>query len=197
MTTLRSIFFLTGHPGVGKTTVLLKAIQALKERGFKVGGMVSREIREGGSRVGFIVSDLATGNEGWLVHIRREGGPTVGKYKVCLEDLESIGAKAILDAVSSSDIIVIDEVGPMELHSRAFKEAVSEALKSGKIIVGTIHYRVSDPIIATIRRCKDARIIEVTEENRDKLADLIAEEISRIFQRNDSKGYSPRTVHNN
>jgi len=50
---LKKIFFLTGRPGIGKTTVLLRIVEKLKKEGLKVDGLISREVREDGARVGF------------------------------------------------------------------------------------------------------------------------------------------------
>jgi nucleoside-triphosphatase len=180
---LRKIIFLTGYPGVGKTTVLLRALDELRKEGFSIGGATSREAREDGLRVGFKIADLGTGKEGWLAHVKQQRGPKIGKYGVCLEDLESIGVIAILNAVKNADIIIIDEVGPMELLSQAFKDAVYEALNSGKTVLGTIHYRAADPLIVAIKKRKDAAIIEVTQENRDKLVGLIVQQISESLMK--------------
>jgi len=174
---LKRIIFLTGRPGVGKTTVLLKTIEELRDKGFKVGGMATQEVREAGSRIGFKIIDLYTGEEGWLAHVRQPEGPRVSKYRVNLGDLGSIGVNAILKALERADVTVIDEIGPMELFSEAFKEAVMKALESEKPILGTIHYRARDPLIIHIRKRRDAEIIEVREDNRDRLHNLIAQEI--------------------
>ncbi|MEM3153495.1 MAG: nucleoside-triphosphatase, partial [Candidatus Bathyarchaeia archaeon] len=45
----KRILLITGSPGVGKTTLLLKVVEALKARGCSVGGMVSREVRLSGT----------------------------------------------------------------------------------------------------------------------------------------------------
>jgi nucleoside-triphosphatase len=164
---------------------VLKVADELKNMGLKVGGMISQEIREGGFRVGFKIIDLKTGVEGILAHINQKSGPSVGKYRVCLEDLENVGVKAILNACKESDLIVIDEVGPMELHSEEFKKAVLEALNSGKTVLGTIHYRVGSPFMNTVRKRGDAEIIEVTFGNRDSLPKIVARE---IFERASKHG---------
>jgi len=175
---LKRIVFLTGPPRIGKTTVLVKAVEGLKSLGYKVGGMVSREVREGGVRVGFKIIDLSTGREGWLAHVRQPTGPKISKYRVNLSDLESVGVKSIRDAVLNADVIVIDEVGPMELFSRSFKEAVKTALESGKPLLGTIHYRARDPLINMIKRHGDAEVLEVTAMNRSRLHETIIEAVS-------------------
>lgn len=82
--------FLTGPPRIGKTTVVLKVVSELRDVGLKVGGMISQEIREGGIRVGFKIVNLKTGLEGILARIDQKSGPSVGKYRVCLDDLENV-----------------------------------------------------------------------------------------------------------
>ena len=172
------LIFLTGRPGVGKTSVLLQAVELLRAKGFTTGGMISRESRDRGIRMGFEIVDLETGRKGWLAHTNQPTGPRVGKYRVNLGDLNTLGADSILRAAKEADVVVIDEVGPMELSSEAFKEAVAQALSSGKPVLGTVHYWARDPLVVAIKKRKDAKVIEVTRENRDRLAVLIAQEIS-------------------
>jgi len=171
-------FFLTGRPGIGKTTVLLRIVKILKEKGLKVGGIISREIRRDNSRIGFKLIDLESGREGWLAHVKQPNGPRVGKYRVCMKDLESIGVKAILKAVKEADIVVIDEVGPMEMFSECFKKAVAEALNSEKIVLGTVHYRIKDSFTAIIKAKGDIEVVEVTIKNREILPENIARKVS-------------------
>jgi len=179
---LNRIILLTGRPGIGKTTVLLRIVDELKKRNLLVDGFISREFREHGRRVGFKIISLSDGREGWLAHVKRPTGPRIGKYKVCIEDLESIGVDAILRAIDRADVIVIDEIGPMELLSRRFRRAVHEAFKSGKAILGTIHYRIRDSFISEFKDKMDITVIEVTIENRDVLPLRIASEILKVMR---------------
>jgi nucleoside-triphosphatase len=87
-------------------------VDALKAEGFSVGGMISREVREGNVRVGFEILDLTNSKHGWLAHVNQKNGPQVGKYHVNLDDLEEIGSKAIIDAAEKCDVVAVDEVGP-------------------------------------------------------------------------------------
>lgn len=171
------IVFITGQPGIGKTTVLLNSIETLKKSGYKVGGMISREVRERGVRIGFEIINIHTRQQGWLAHINQQKGPQVSKYRVNLDDLKTIGANSILKAIKQTDIIAIDEIGPMELFSPAFKEAVFQALESNKPLLGTIHYKAQDGLINTIKTREDTEIIEVTYKNRDNLHNLIIDKI--------------------
>ncbi|MEA2089738.1 MAG: NTPase [Thermoproteota archaeon] len=179
---LKKLIFITGRPGIGKTTVLLRVVGVLKIKGYRIGGMVSREVRERGSRVGFELVDVYTKRKGWLAHVNRSIGPKVGKYRVNLEDLEKVGVKAILHAVKNVDVVVVDEIGPMELHSSPFKKAVIQAFESGKPLLGTIHRYARDPLIHTIRTREDTEILEVTYENREKLHKTVIDKILKCLQ---------------
>jgi len=173
----RKVIFLTGQPGVGKTTVLLKTIEELKKRGLTVGGMISKEVRENGSRIGFRITDLKNGREGWLAHVRQPTGPKIGRYTVCLSELDAIGVKAVLNAIKTADVVAIDEVGPMELFSSAFRNAVVKALNSNKTVLGVIHRRARHPLVDAIKKRGDVKIVEVTRTNRGILPRLVAEKI--------------------
>ena len=166
---------ITGTPGAGKTTVLSKVIETLKAKGYSVGGMISREVRTCGTRVGFEVLDLGSGRRGWLAHTDQKQGPRVGRYRVNLEDLDNIGVDAIVKAIENLDIIVIDEIGPMELYSEKFKMAVKRAAESGKFVISTIHWKARDKLIMEVKAREDAEIYMVTYENRGNLHEIIVE----------------------
>ncbi len=171
----KRLLFITGSPGAGKTTVLLKTVEALKARGYSLGGMVSREVRTCGTRVGFEILDLSSGRKGWLAHVNQKHGPRVGRYRVNLEDLNNIGAEAIVKAVENFDIVAIDEIGPMELYSERFKEAVKKAVEGGKLVIGTVHWRVRNKLIEEVKAREDAEVYRVTYENKGSLHEIIIE----------------------
>jgi nucleoside-triphosphatase len=166
---VKRVLLLTGAPGIGKTTVLIKAVDALKAKGISVGGMISREVREGNVRVGFEILDLTNGKRGWLAHVNQKSGPQVGKYRVNLEDLENIGAQAIMDALEKCDAVAIDEIGPMELYSQKFKQAVKRALESRMLVLAVLHAKAKDSLITQAKQREDAEIFTVTLANRDNL----------------------------
>ncbi|HSQ53334.1 MAG TPA: nucleoside-triphosphatase, partial [Acidobacteriota bacterium] len=110
--TLKPLILITGPSGIGKTSILRRTVTELKNRKYDVGGMVCREVREAGVRVGFEIIDLSTGARGWLAHVNQPTGPKIGKYRVNMIDLEVIGVGAVLDAVQKADILAVDEIGP-------------------------------------------------------------------------------------
>lgn len=169
----KRVLLLTGSPGVGKTTVLLRVVESLKAKGYSVGGMVSREVRSDRTRIGFEILDLGSGRRGWLAHVNQKVGPRLGKYRVNLEDLDNIGANAIVSAAENFDVVVIDEIGPMELFSEKFRGAVRKAVEGGKLVVGVVHWKVRDRLIDEVKSREDTEVILVTSENRDKLDETI------------------------
>ncbi len=174
---LKRIVLVTGPPGIGKTSVLRRTVKELENRGCDVGGMLCRDVREGGVRVGFEVMDLSTEMRGWLAHINQTTGPRIGKYRVNLIDLDIIGVNAILDAIRNADVLAIDEIGPMELSSPSYTDALVRAVECGKPLLGTIHYRLRNSIVTGIKRRDDTELVEVTYKNRENLHNLIANKL--------------------
>jgi len=172
-TPMSSIWLLTGPPGVGKSTVVSKVVLRLKSAGVIVGGCSTTERKVKGVRVGFEVLNLTDGTRGELASISANLGPRVGRYRVNLANLSAVGAAGLSKAATSSEVIVIDEVGPMELVSPEFRKGVRASLDSGKPILAVVHERLEDDLLAELRE-KAKETITVTVENRDQAADGLA-----------------------
>jgi nucleoside-triphosphatase THEP1 len=69
-------------------------------------------------------------------------------------------------------LIVVDEVGPMELSSHRFVLAVEKAIASPKPMLVVLHQWSNHRLAKKIRG--SFRVLTVTRENRDSLADEIA-----------------------
>lgn len=175
------VWLITGPPGIGKSTIASRVIYLLRSKGRGVGGCLAKEKRKGRQRVGFTIHDLISGREGELASAETSLGPRVGRYRVNIKSLTEIGARALLDAAAHAEVIVIDELGPMELTSQDFKKAAELCFKSGKPIFAIIHEQIKDPLIEMIRQMPDKTLTEVTLQNRDRLADEIAGEILKVL----------------
>ncbi|UCG45342.1 MAG: NTPase [Candidatus Bathyarchaeota archaeon] len=182
-TQLKRLVFVTGRPNIGKTSVLRQAVSILETDGYTIGGMISREVRDQGVRVGFEIVNLITQQKGWLAHIKQPRGPRIGKYRVNMNDLNVIGATSILEATSGADVIVIDEIGGMELRSAEFRKAADSAVNSSKPVIGALHSTIRDPLIDSIRSSSDAEILEVTVENRGSLHTVIVDRVAQFLAR--------------
>jgi nucleoside-triphosphatase len=99
-----------------------------------------------------------------------------------LEDLDAVGAEAILKAVRECDVIAIDEIGPMELFSEKFRLAVKKAVESSKLIIGVVHWKARHRLIDEVKAREDVEICAVTYENRDKIHEAIVEKVVEYFK---------------
>lgn len=174
--TIKGRVAITGRPEVGKTTLIERVVEQLQSA--RVGGMLTKEIRVCGRRVGFAVFDLARGDEGRLAHVHQRTGPTVGRYRVDIDSVERIGVAAIRRAIESSDVIVIDEVAPMELHVPSFVPAVEAALDSERALLISTHAHATHPIAHRIRQ--DLTLFRVRLGNRDRLVDDVLAALTTI-----------------
>ena len=157
--------FLTGKPRSGKSTVLARIIDILKKNGLKIGGFITPEIRVSGKRIGFKVVDVYSGEEGILAKVCTcvQDKPRVGKYCVDVEDFERVALKALDFVMKECDLIVVDELGKMELFSKRFEEKVNKLLLTDKLVICVLHRNLVG------RYRKHAKVICVTPENREGL----------------------------
>ena len=171
---MAAIWLVTGSPGVGKSTTVSRVVMRLKSAGVIVGGCTTSEKRSGGVRTGFEIRDLSSGRTGELASATSKIGPRVGRYRVNLQDLANIGGAGLEVASSSSELIVVDEVGPMELVSPEFRKAVRACIDSGRPLLAVVHERLEDDLLRELRE-KAAAVITLTVENRDEVAGELAE----------------------
>lgn len=162
--TVAQAILLTGPPRIGKTTIIRRVAERLGER---AGGFYTEEVRSGGERIGFRIVTL-DGQQAMLSSVRFPGPPRVGKYGVDVATFERVGVQAIWEALARAQIVVIDEIGKMELFSAAFREAVLAALDSPMPVVGTILSK-PHPWADALKARPDVRLVLVTVENRDRL----------------------------
>ncbi len=160
---------ITGLPRVGKTQALIKVIRLLEEEEISVGGMVTEAIIKNGQRQGFYVMDWETRKKGVMAKKGLVSKVNVGEYGVDLETLEAIGVAAIERGLETKDVVVIDEVGKMEVESKHFVEVVKDAFETTTPMLLTLHKKSRNPLLQDIRRRDDVRILEVTEINKDFL----------------------------
>jgi nucleoside-triphosphatase len=167
---------LTGHPGVGKTTVLRRALERLAVR---AGGFYTEEIREGGHRRGFAIVTTG-GRRAVLAHVDLSSPHAVGRYRVSVEAIESVAVPALLEAVRTADVVVVDEIARMELCSPRFAEAVRAALDGARPVLGVIQ-TARLPFLEEVRRRPDVRLVEVTPANRDTLPEAVVRDVEDLL----------------
>ena len=168
----RPRLLLTGPPQCGKTTVVRRVAERFPGR---VAGFYTREVREGGRRVGFEIVTL-DGQVAWLSHVDFPGPHRVGKYGVDLEGLHRVGLAALKPA-SRVNLIVVDEVGKMECLSERFVAAMERLWLAPVALLVTVAEK-GGGYMARIKSKPGARLIVIHPGNRDTLPATILDILS-------------------
>ncbi|XP_017048723.1 nucleoside-triphosphatase THEP1 [Drosophila ficusphila] len=178
-----TMILITGPPGVGKTTLVRKICSNLQEKERILQGFFTEEVRGQGTnqRIGFDVVTLA-GKRGILArenpadNLRR---PKVGKYSVFVQDFEDLTLPLLDVKDSRSELLIIDEVGKMELFSKRFESAMNNLLKKKTPLVVTIPEKSNLPLVEQLRKSSESVLYKVTKSNRDKLPAEITDLITK------------------
>lgn len=152
--------FITGNPGCGKTTLIKEIFRLFPD---KIGGFYTEEIIENEKRVGFLLKTFE-GKSGIFAHKNKKFSHKFKKYNVDIKCLEELGLPAVDECRGSGKIIVIDEIGSMEILSETFCKKIYEYLLSPSRVLATIRLK-SQPFTDEIKNLPDTQIILLTREN--------------------------------
>jgi nucleoside-triphosphatase len=172
---MKPVYLLTGRPGTGKTSLIKQAVAELEGQ---AGGFYTEEIRSQGTRLGFKLVTL-DGHEAVLAHTDFNKRFQVGKYGVDVESLNRVGVSALRQAAGHCDLVVVDEIGKMELFSADFREAVLGLIGGGKRVLGTIMLH-ANPWADAIKRQPQVNLVTVTRASYHQVLDDLRDWIRAI-----------------
>jgi nucleoside-triphosphatase len=163
----------TGPPGCGKTTVIMRVSEYLTHR--DIAGFYTDEIREAGQRQGFRATTFA-GESTVLAHVSFRTGHRVGRYGVDVAAFEEV---VLPELARACDLFLIDEVGKMECFSGGFVAAVRQLLDGPRPVVATVAIK-GGGFIAEAKARPDVQVWELARANRDKMPRRLADAVGRM-----------------
>lgn len=172
------VILLAGAPGSGKTTALQRLADLLGEA---AGGFLTLEVRAKRKRRGFDIVTL-DGERAPLARRRTPGasddGPRVGAFSVDLAAVNRVAVPAVKAAAESGKIVVVDEIGPMELLSPEFRSTIAAVFDDPRVtLVGTVVHRAHDFADALKARSR-VRLLKVDTESREALPEKIYRDLA-------------------
>jgi nucleoside-triphosphatase len=163
----------TGEPGAGKTPVVERAAEALVRRGVRVAGFVQPAIVEGGAKVGFRIRDLATGESVELARRVETGRGAHGTSFVFCDEGFELGRRSA-ERAAAGGVLVVDELGPVELRGGGHWPAVERALTSvpvGGLVV--VVRRSLVPALIEALDLADVVVVDLGDDPEDPDGDIV------------------------
>lgn len=157
------VIIVTGSTGTGKTTVCEKVIRTARSQGYSCGGVLTRKARN----EDIVIEDVQTGGKRVLASTRGiYQGPRTAKYCFNPEGID-FGIQAI-ERGTSSDILLVDELGHLELRGQGFSEVV-EQIAAGKVknYIVVIRKGLLSAFLPQLGTAPS--VFEVTSDNRNEL----------------------------
>lgn len=153
-------FFVTGSSGVGKTTLIKECVYPFKDY---IEGFLTEEIRGESEREGFELKTLS-GEKGILASKKIKGTAKLNKYGVDLDVLDRLGVESINKAVREKKIILIDEIGTMEMMSPLFCQIIADVLSGPLPVLGTIRLK-AEPYTSQIQKMSETALYSLDRSN--------------------------------
>lgn len=158
--------FLTGAMQIGKSTVIGKTMALLPQ---KLGGYrtVSSEPDADGNRSVHLVAVGGQPSDENRVGVRFAGHG-------CRADPDAFDRLGCEALSRPCELILMDEIGVMEKSAHRLSESILQRLDGSVPVLGVLQKRAETPLARAIREHPSVTLVEVTEENREKLPETLA-----------------------
>ncbi len=174
----QKVFIITGSMGEGKTTQIEKIVEALRNNNISTGGILSPRIIENGTTTGYDIVDIATNERtAFLRKTADEKSAKIGRYSILSEGIEK-GHKALISSVRNTQVIVIDEVGRLELDNKGWAESINYLLKDSHCnLILSVRDRFIDEVIDKWA-IKDYTVLHVSANDYLTSSKIIAQQLN-------------------
>jgi len=125
------IYIISGDTRSGKTTFLKAVISNLKQinPAYKIGGIIATGIDKNGERFGFEIEELSSGKKFVLASQEMlDHSEKTGRFYFSRQVLK-VANELIINKLYDINLLVIDEVGYMELKGSGWFESIEKAMQ--------------------------------------------------------------------
>jgi nucleoside-triphosphatase THEP1 len=152
----------TGATNAGKTTAVQAAAERSRGNGYRVVGFVQPGRFADGEKVGFAVRDLSTGEETELARsVSRDQGEHGTRFRFSAAGFAL--AEHALSKARSGDLLVVDELGPLELRGQGHMPSVQRALRVPGLAAVVLVVRIQlVPALLAALRVENAVVVDTT-----------------------------------
>jgi len=168
------VVIVTGARDCGKTTALVEAVEELKRLGHRVAGFVQPAERHDDEKNAYFVRDVATGEEAPLARKLALGRGLAGT-RFEFDPAGFALARRALARVASGDVLVVDEMGPLELSGEGHMQPVRVALATPGLAGAVVCIR--DHLLPPLRQVlgiEIAVVVDTRDHGRDASQAIVA-----------------------
>ena len=166
---------LTGEPKSGKSYLLSKLIKSLsKNNKTKMKGFISSELQFKGIRVGIKIKNINKESENLMAikifknkKYNEKNRNHIGSYQVDVNALEQISLPVFND-LKGCNLLIIDEIGKMELLSKKFKKKIIELFANEQkfLILAIVPISNDISLVEKLKQKKDTEVFQLSKTNR-------------------------------
>ena len=163
------IVLLSAVSGVGKTTACQRIIMLARGKGLRVAGLLSLPMYRKGEKVGIRLHNISNGEEYLLARAISEGEDAdVGMWK--FDPVVVSWGQEILAHLPPCDLLVIDEIGPLELiHNHGLTNGLAALRQENhRFAITTIRPELVEKMRATLEN-HQIIVINITKQNRQTI----------------------------
>jgi len=161
------IFIITGWRGAGKTSLCKTVITQAKRLDWDIAGVLSPAVFEHGEKTGIEIVNLRTGETRLLARSTRFTDSPLKTTGWAFDQKNTEWGNEILRDAASCDLLIVDELGPLELERQQGWLMGIHAIDSGNYRIAMVVIRPELLSIA-IQRWPNSQIVNISDPNTAK-----------------------------
>lgn len=173
---MTSKILITGPPRCGKSTLMLRILNYYKGKR-TIYGFLTPEVKRNNQRIGFDIEDIRIRQRFELARKDKsyKGRYRIGKYRVFTKNLDNYIETYQKLELSPQHLIIVDEIGKMELYSENFQDFVKNIFSLDVNVMATIGKTLRHPLKDKILKITRLELHNLTRQNQE----LIFQKLSR------------------